>query len=259
MNDIRPILDATIARTCDDIGLDPSLVTIENRVSHLHIHVERPELTHWPLAMTPGREAISHESHIALDWIEHVLRVLGEAHLALKHVHDIFNGPPPPWATGIHPLARFAIERSSYTFEEMIRESRSPTWKPEEREEHLLGEGSGLHVEVRLLRFGNGTTVRTRGTYSSLDTGPMTQTSRTSIAGRRLEEIMEDARGVEDLVASSAVDRPDLERTRVIVWGDLVPIEEPPAGEDPWWIARWSAYQDLKLGRSDKDHDDTVR
>jgi len=259
MNDIQPILDATIARICDEIDIDPALVTIENRFSHVHIHVERPELVRWPLAMTPGCEALSEDSHTTLDQIEHVLRVLGQAHLALKHVHDRFEGPPPLWATGIHPLARFAIERSSYTFEEMIKESRSPAWRPEEREEHHLGEGSGLHLEVRLLKFGNGTTARTRGTYCSLDTEPMTQTSRTAIAGRRMGEMMDDARGVEDLVASSAVDRPDLGKTRVVVWSDLVPIEEPPAGEEPWWIARWSAYQDVKLGRSGKKHDDMAR
>ena len=249
MKEIQTMLDATAKRVCDEVGLDPSFATIENRIAHVNIHVETPRLPLWPLTMSPGPEHLDEDCAMEIDRIEHILGVLARAHLALQHAHDRFQGPPPLWATGVHPLVGFAIDRSSYSPEEIVKESRSPAWRPEEREEHLLGEKTGLHLEVKMLRFGNGLKIRARGTYSSLDVQPMTDTTRTGIVGRSLAEVMDCPADIADLLISSAVDRPNEGTTRLTVWGDLVPIEEPPAGEDPWWIATWSDFQDLAMER----------
>ena len=249
MKEMQAILDATVSRVCRDAGVDPDIASIDNRVGHVRVHVEKPDLPRWPMSMAPGPEYLSKDCPMDIDAMERILKVLLSVHRAMKEVHDRFDAPPPLWATAIHPMAKTAIGRSSYSFEDMVRESRSPTWRPEEHEEHLLGDKSGLHLEVKMLMFGSGMRVRTRGTFATIDVPRMPETTRTSIIGRRLAECTDLDDESAPLVISSAVDRADLEATRLTIWGDLVPIERAPEGENPWWVPVWSELQDLRMDR----------
>lgn len=252
MDEVKTILDAISMRISKEEGIDPDFVVIENRIGHVHLHVERPDLPQWPMAMIPGPEAISKDMPMQIKNIEEGLRTMIRAHLALKHVHDRFEGPPPAWATGIHPLALLALGRSSYNVDEMIKCSRSGSWRPEEREEYLLGDRSGLHLEIKMIRLPSGRAVRSRGSYGSLDIPRLPETTRTAMTGRRLSDFLDLPEFLEDLVVWRTIDRPDLGTTRIEIWADLVPIEEPPAGEEPWWVGTWSSWQDLCKDRQNK-------
>ena len=252
MDEAKAILDAISTRISKEEGIDPDLVSIENRIGHVHLHVERPDLPRWPMAMMPGPESISKDMPVQIESMEEGLRTMIRAHLALRHVHDQFEGPPPAWGTGIHPLALLALGRSSYTARERIKCSRSGSWRPEEREEYLLGDRSALHLEIKMIRLPSGRAVRCRGSYGSLDIPRLPETTRTAMTGRKLSDFLDLPDFPEDLVVWRTIDRPDLGATRMEIWADLVPIEQPPVGEDPWWIGTWSAWQDLHMDRKNK-------
>ena len=249
MQEVQKILDAVVQNICRQEGLDPDLATIENRVGHVHVHVERPDLPKWPVAMSPGLEHLARDCPMQIEEIERTLRTLAEAHLALKHVHDHFDGTPPLWATGIHPMTQLAIGRSSYTLHEMLKSSRSGTWRPDKSEEFLLGDKSGLHLEMKMIRLEGGRLFRARGTFSTIDVSRVPDTVRTAVTGRKLADFMETPGAVGDLKIHKATDRPDIGVTRLEIWADLIPMEAPPPGENPWWIAKWSAWQNMRMER----------
>ena len=246
--EIGQIYNAIAERICTDKGIDPDVAKIENRVGHVRVYVERPATPKWPVAMTPGPEDLAKDVHVNLETIEQTLETLIDAHLALKGAHDEFAGEPPLWATGVHPLVKAILSTSTYSAEELLRSSRSTTWKPEEREELTVGGKGGLYLEVKLLRLRTGRIMRNRGTYATIDLPKLPSTVVNGMIGRSFADYIEGPEGLEHITIDGAIDLVDQNGTRLQSWADLVPIENNTA-ENPWWISKWSAFQDLRMDR----------
>ena len=245
---ILKILRASASHLAEEEKYDAQKVKIEHRHSHLHLSVAKPDTLQWEVTMSPTSAYFETDLLVDMTAFTNALRVLIKGAQAAEIVHDRFGRDVPCWATGIHPLGRDIVAASSYSAHDLLKASRSPSWRPEEEEEYLLSEKTGLHLEIKFIRGRH--LYRNRGTYATLDVERLPDSARISLIGRKLSDFSgENLPNSNHLTITEAVDNKDAGCTRLSLWGDLVPLETPPPGEDPWWIKDWSALQDLRMNR----------
>lgn len=246
---ILKILRAYASHIADKQKYDPQKIGIEHRFTHLHLNVAKPETMQWEVAMSPAADYFKADIPVDIQAFGKTIEALIKGAQAAEFVHNKFERNVPCWATGVHPLGRDMISSSSYKASDLLKSSRSPSWRPEEEEEYLLSDKTGLHLEVKFLRGVH--FYRSRGTFATLDVEQLPDSVRLSLIGRSLSDFAGNGLpNSRHLIITEAINNADAKSTRLNLWGELIPLETPPDGEDPWWIKDWSKLQDIRMGRT---------
>lgn len=189
------------------------------------------------------RVALEIETGEDFSKIEQFTKAIVEAERVLSHLHDRFGETIPPWAMSAHPLARDFVEASSYTAEEIIDRSAYEQDGNPDREEYRF-ETSYNHFNLRWMRLAS--LLRASGCFATMDVPAVPEATLVAIKNKTVSEIFGPSfKHSADLKPMGM--GPTADRTRISFKDNLIPIVDPPAGEDTWWINSWSLYEQARF------------